>query len=140
MVDSEHPPSIEEVKALRDLTGGGVIACRDALIEPCGSVDNAIELLRIKRAETPPIDFAACRVRWGRDCTCTWTSDGVLAEIIDGHGNVVPEEDWAEFLAYREASDEVWRRTLYEGHDNMRQATRHIRGYRLPWEREEAKA
>ena len=38
----------KEVKALRDRTGAGMIACRDALVETGGDLDKAVELLRAK--------------------------------------------------------------------------------------------
>src|SRR5256885_500040 len=37
-----------EVKALRDRTGAGVLACREALTEASGDVDQAIEILRAR--------------------------------------------------------------------------------------------
>ncbi|MDQ6820634.1 MAG: translation elongation factor Ts [Actinomycetota bacterium] len=38
----------QEVKALRDRTGAGVLACREALSEAEGDVDRAVELLRTR--------------------------------------------------------------------------------------------
>jgi elongation factor Ts len=38
----------KEVKALRDLTGAGMLACRDALTESGGDLDKASELLRTR--------------------------------------------------------------------------------------------
>jgi elongation factor Ts len=38
----------KDVKALRDLTGAGMLACRDALTETDGDLDKAIELLRTR--------------------------------------------------------------------------------------------
>jgi elongation factor Ts len=40
--------SAKDVKALRDLTGAGMLACRDALTESDGDVDKAVEILRAK--------------------------------------------------------------------------------------------
>jgi elongation factor Ts len=40
----------KEVKALRDRTGAGVLACREALTEADGDVEKAIELLRARGA------------------------------------------------------------------------------------------
>ena len=40
--------SAKEVKALRDRTGAGVLACREALSEADGDVDRAVELLRVR--------------------------------------------------------------------------------------------
>jgi elongation factor Ts len=38
----------KDVKALRDLTGAGMLACRDALSETSGDLDKAVELLRTR--------------------------------------------------------------------------------------------
>ena len=38
----------QEVKALRDRTGAGVLACREALAESDGDLDRAVELLRTR--------------------------------------------------------------------------------------------
>src|ERR1700735_5191618 len=38
----------QEVKALRDLTGAGFVACKDALTEAGGDLDKAVELLRAR--------------------------------------------------------------------------------------------
>jgi elongation factor Ts len=38
----------KDVKALRDLTGAGMLACRDALTEAGGDLDKATELLRTR--------------------------------------------------------------------------------------------
>jgi elongation factor Ts len=40
--------SAKEVKALRDRTGAGVLACREALSEADGDVDRAVEILRAR--------------------------------------------------------------------------------------------
>jgi len=40
--------SAPEVKALRDRTGAGMLACRDALIEAKGDLEQAVELLRTR--------------------------------------------------------------------------------------------
>ena len=40
--------SAKDVKALRDLTGAGMLACRDALAESGGDVEKAVEILRAK--------------------------------------------------------------------------------------------
>jgi elongation factor Ts len=40
--------SAKEVKALRDRTGAGVLACREALAEAEGDVDRAVEILRAR--------------------------------------------------------------------------------------------
>jgi elongation factor Ts len=38
----------KDVKALRDRTGAGILACREALSESAGDIDRAIELLRAR--------------------------------------------------------------------------------------------
>ncbi len=43
-------PSAKDVKALRDRTGAGVLACREALAEADGDFDKAEEILRVKGA------------------------------------------------------------------------------------------
>ena len=40
--------SAKEVKALRDRTGAGVLACREALSEAAGDVERAVEILRAR--------------------------------------------------------------------------------------------
>ncbi len=40
--------SAKEVKALRDRTGAGMLACRDALTESGGDIEKAVEILRAK--------------------------------------------------------------------------------------------
>jgi elongation factor Ts len=40
--------SAQEVKALRDRTGAGVLACREALAEASGDVERAVEILRAR--------------------------------------------------------------------------------------------
>ncbi len=40
--------SASDVKALRDRTGAGIVACRDALAEAGGDLDKAVELLRAR--------------------------------------------------------------------------------------------
>jgi elongation factor Ts len=40
--------SAKDVKELRDRTGAGMLACRDALSEASGDIDKAVEILRAK--------------------------------------------------------------------------------------------
>jgi elongation factor Ts len=42
------PITAQDVKALRDRTGAGVLACREALTEAEGDVDRAVEILRTR--------------------------------------------------------------------------------------------
>jgi len=43
--------SAQDVKALRDRTGAGMMDCKKALTEAAGDVDKAIELLRLKQGK-----------------------------------------------------------------------------------------
>ena len=45
---STTAPSAKDVKELRDRTGAGITACRDALVETSGDIDRAVEVLRAK--------------------------------------------------------------------------------------------
>jgi elongation factor Ts len=45
---SATAPSAKDVKELRDRTGAGITACRDALIETSGDIEKAVEYLRAK--------------------------------------------------------------------------------------------
>src|SRR2546423_402463 len=40
--------SAADVKSLRDRTGAGVLACREALTESAGDVERAVEILRTR--------------------------------------------------------------------------------------------
>jgi len=54
----------KDVKALRDLTGAGFVACRDALSETNGDMDKAVELLRT-RGEAQAAKRAGAEAREG---------------------------------------------------------------------------
>jgi elongation factor Ts len=56
--------SAKDVKALRDRTGAGVVACRDALQETGGDVEQAVELLRA-RGEAQAAKRAGAEAREG---------------------------------------------------------------------------
>ena len=45
---STSAPTAQDVKALRDRTGGGINDCRNALIEADGDFDRAVEILRTR--------------------------------------------------------------------------------------------
>src|ERR1700685_1757238 len=53
-----------EVKALRDRTGAGIVACRDALQETGGELEKAVELLRA-RGEAQAAKRAGAEAREG---------------------------------------------------------------------------
>ncbi|MGA2926340.1 MAG: elongation factor Ts [Solirubrobacteraceae bacterium] len=56
--------SAKEVKALRDRTGAGMLACRDALAESVGDIEKAVELLRA-RGEAQAAKRAGAEAREG---------------------------------------------------------------------------
>lgn len=62
--------SAEQVKALRDQTGVGIMECKSALVETDGDVDKAIELLRKK-------GIASAEKKSGRE-----TNEGVIEAYI----------------------------------------------------------
>jgi len=65
-----YKPSAEEIKKLRELTGAGMLDCKNALIEFEGSIEKAIEDLRKK-------GIAKASKRMDRE-----TSQGVIASYI----------------------------------------------------------
>jgi elongation factor Ts len=48
---AEYSPSAQDVKALRERTGAGMMDCKKALVEAQGDVDQAIEILRKKQGK-----------------------------------------------------------------------------------------
>ncbi len=56
--------SAKDVKALRDRTGAGMLACRDALTEAGGDIEKAVELLRA-RGEAQAAKRAGAEAREG---------------------------------------------------------------------------
>jgi elongation factor Ts len=68
--------SAQEVKALRDRTGAGIMDAKAALQEAGGDVDRAIELLRVKGQ-------ASAAKRGGRAA-----GEGVVASYIHGGGDI----------------------------------------------------
>ena len=48
MSTDAYTPSAQDVKALRERTGAGMMDCKKALVEAAGDVDQAIEILRKK--------------------------------------------------------------------------------------------
>ena len=65
-----YKPSAEEIKKLRELTGAGMLDCKNALIEFEGSIEKAIEDLRKK-------GIAKAAKRMDRE-----TTQGVIASYI----------------------------------------------------------
>jgi elongation factor Ts len=74
--------SAKDVKALRDLTGAGMMACKNALAETGGKVDEAVELLRA-RNETKAQKRAGNEAREGvvQSYIHSGSKIGVLVEV-----------------------------------------------------------
>ena len=51
MSSDTYSPSAQDVKALRERTGAGMMDCKKALVESGGDVDQAIEILRKKQGK-----------------------------------------------------------------------------------------
>ncbi len=68
--------SAKEVKALRDRTGGGVLACREALSDAQGDVERAVEILRT-RGEAQAAKRSGVEAR-----------EGVVQSYIHGGGKI----------------------------------------------------
>ena len=65
MATADGKPNIsaQQVKELRDRTGVGFAACREALVEAGGDIERAIDLLRKKGQATRGQEGAAGNVR-----------------------------------------------------------------------------
>ena len=90
---SATAPSAKDVKALRDLTGAGMLDCRNALVETGGDVDQAVELLRAK-------GIAAAGKRAGAEAT-----EGVVQSYIHANnkiGAIVEVDCQTDFVARNE--------------------------------------
>jgi elongation factor Ts len=85
--------SAKDVKALRDRTGAGMLACRDALTESGGDVEKAVEILRAKGE-------AQAAKRAGAE-----TSEGVVQSYIHAGnkiGAMVEVDCQTDFVARNE--------------------------------------
>jgi elongation factor Ts len=85
--------SAKDVKALRDRTGAGMLACRDALTEAGGDVEKAVEILRAKGE-------AQAAKRSGAE-----TSEGVVQSYIHAGnkiGAMVEVDCQTDFVARNE--------------------------------------
>jgi elongation factor Ts len=90
---SATAPSAKDVKALRDLTGAGMLDCRNALVETGGDVEQAVELLRAK-------GVAAAGKRAGAEAT-----EGVVQSYIHANnkiGAIVEVDCQTDFVARNE--------------------------------------
>src|SRR5207248_5983417 len=90
--------SAKEVKALRDRTGAGVLACREALTESSGDIERAVEILRARGQ-------AQAAKRTGREATegvvqsyiHAGNKIGVLVEVDCETDFVARNENFVEF-------------------------------------------
>jgi elongation factor Ts len=83
----------KDVKELRDRTGAGMMACRDALAETDGDLDRAVELLRAKGQ-------ASAAKRAGAE-----TTEGVVQSYIHANnkiGAIVEVDCQTDFVARNE--------------------------------------
>jgi elongation factor Ts len=88
----------QEVKALRDLTGAGFVACKDALTESGGDIDKAAELLRA-RGEAQAAKRAGADAREGvvQSYIHAGNKIGVLVEVDCQTDFVARNERFVEF-------------------------------------------
>ena len=70
------PATVEQIKALRELTGAGVMECKEVLEQTGGNQDQAVAVLREK-------GFAQAAKRSGRE-----TTEGVVEAYIHTGGRV----------------------------------------------------
>ncbi len=90
--------SASDVKALRDRTGAGVLACREALGEAGGDVDKAVEILRA-RGEAQAAKRAGEEAREGvvQSYIHAGNKIGVLVEVDCQTDFVARNEKFVEF-------------------------------------------
>ena len=90
--------SAKEVKALRDRTGAGVLACREALSEADGDVERAVEILRA-RGQAQAAKRAGEEAREGTIQSYIHAGNkiGVLVEVDCQTDFVARNEKFVEF-------------------------------------------
>jgi elongation factor Ts len=90
--------SAKEVKALRDRTGAGVLACREALNEASGDVERAVELLRA-RGQAQAAKRAGAEATEGvvQSYIHAGNKIGVLVEVDCETDFVARNENFVEF-------------------------------------------
>ncbi len=90
--------SAKEVKALRDRTGAGVLACREALSEAQGDVDRAVEILRA-RGQAQAAKRAGAEATEGvvQSYIHSGNKIGVLVEVDCETDFVARNENFVEF-------------------------------------------
>jgi elongation factor Ts len=88
----------QDVKELRDRTGAGMLACRDALSEAEGNIEEAIEILR-KRGEAQAAKRAGQEAREGvvQSYIHAGNKIGVLVEVDCETDFVARNERFVEF-------------------------------------------
>jgi elongation factor Ts len=91
--------SAKEVKALRDRTGAGVLACREALSEAHGDVDRAVEILRA-RGQAQAAKRAGAEATEGvvQSYIHAGNKIGVLVEVDCETDFVARNENFVEFV------------------------------------------
>jgi elongation factor Ts len=90
--------SAKEVKALRDRTGAGVLACREALDEASGDVERAVEILRA-RGQAQAAKRAGAEATEGvvQSYIHAGNKIGVLVEVDCETDFVARNENFVEF-------------------------------------------
>ena len=90
--------SAKDVKALRDRTGAGVLACREALSEAGGEIEQAVEILR-SRGEAQAAKRAGEEAREGviQSYIHSGNKIGVLVEVDCQTDFVARNEKFIEF-------------------------------------------
>lgn len=90
--------SAKDVKALRDRTGAGVLACREALSEAQGDVERAVDILRT-RGEAQAAKRAGAEAREGvvQSYIHAGNKIGVLVEVDCQTDFVARNEKFIEF-------------------------------------------
>jgi elongation factor Ts len=90
--------SAKEVKALRDRTGAGVLACREALSEAQGDVERAVEILRA-RGQAQAAKRAGAEASEGvvQSYIHAGNKIGVLVEVDCETDFVARNENFVEF-------------------------------------------
>jgi elongation factor Ts len=88
----------QDVKALRDRTGAGIVACRNALAETSGDLDKAVELLRA-RGEAQAAKRAGAEASEGvvQSYIHAGNKIGVLVEVDCETDFVARNEKFVEF-------------------------------------------
>jgi elongation factor Ts len=90
--------SAKDVKALRDRTGAGILACREALAESAGDVEKAVEILRA-RGEAQAAKRAGAEATEGvvQSYIHAGNKIGVLVEVDCQTDFVARNEKFVEF-------------------------------------------